>query len=65
MNQMDEDHRRDYAAKQLYDEARRALGAIAADDRAWDRLGLDDQRKLRDVVERLKARADHIVAVWD
>ena len=61
----DEDNRRDYAAKEKFDEAIRSLGALLGDADCKRRMNSDTQARVAEVQHRLKERSDHIVAVWD
>lgn len=64
-SKMDKDHKRDYAAKKLFDGAVRAIDAVLASEDAASRLGVAGAAELEMQRDQLAAKSDRIVAVWD
>jgi hypothetical protein len=61
-DQMAADHRRDYEAHRLLDDAQRALRACWTDG---CRLNATELARIAEVQQMLEKRAAHIVRVWD
>lgn len=65
MDQMAEDHSRDYRVKGLFDDARRALNALLEDEHARRRIGHTLEGKAVVLAEKLDEQSAHVVRVWD
>lgn len=64
MNDMEAAYRRDHATKAAFDEASHALKKLLGEEHA-SHLGAADLADIKLLYTKLRAKSDHIVAVWN